>query len=327
MNANDNRRARRLGLAVGAAAGVAISLAAASPAAAAAPPSVKNGTLIVKGTGHDDEITLRLDPNNRALLQVLFDDTVEASFALNTFNKIEVFLENGDDQLDISPGFNRPATINGGKGNDVLNGGDGAELFIAGAGNDSVDGNRGNDTALLGSGGDSFTWDPGDGSDAIDGGSGTDTLDFNGAAGVDNMSLSPSGDRAVFFRQQGNINMDTIRVELLDVDALGGADTVTINDMSGTDFVRADVDLGGADNAIDTVTVNGTNNADEIDVIGVTQERRVDVEGLQPETRITGSEITDVLQINALGGNDVVNVDAAAEALIGVSVDLGTGQL
>ncbi|HEX5993558.1 MAG TPA: hypothetical protein VFY84_00310, partial [Jiangellales bacterium] len=281
----DNRRARTLGITAGVAAGVAISLAAASPAAAAAPPSVKKDTLIVNGSGQDDTIALRLVGGT---LRVEINGSVEGNFALSTFSKLEVLLRNGDDRVDIDPGFTvEQATINGGKGNDILNGGDSAELFIGGRGNDSVDGNRGNDTADLGSGEDRFTWDPGDGSDAIDGGGGTDTLDFNGAAGVDNMSLSPSGNRAVFFRQQGNINMDMIRVEQLDLDALGNADTVTINDMSGTDFRLADVDLGGADAAIDTVTVNGTNNADDIDVTA--QGASVVVAGLQTETRITGS--------------------------------------
>jgi hypothetical protein len=78
------------------------------------------------------------------------------------------------------------------------------------------------------------------------------------------MSLSPNGERSLFHREQGNINMDMIRVERLDLRALGGADTVTINDVSATDSRQADVALGGADAAIDTVIVNSTENADHI---------------------------------------------------------------
>ena len=55
--------------------------------------------------------------------------------------------------------------------------------------------------------------------------------------------------------------MDMNGVERLDLTALGGADTVTVDDMSGTDFRRAVVDLsaptGGADGVADIVTVKG----------------------------------------------------------------------
>jgi hypothetical protein len=191
-----------------------------------------------------------------------------------------------------------------------------------------VDGNRGNDTGILGSGQDSFRWDPGDGSDVVEGESGTDTLDFNGAAGVENMRLSPNGERSVFLRDAGNIRMDMGGVERLDLTTLGGVDTVTVDDMTGTDFRQADIDLsaptGGGDGVSDTVTVTGTDRADRIDVSangGV-----VDVAGLRTTVDVAGGEAIDLLQVNALGGNDDVDVDQAALDLIAVIVDLGSGQ-
>ncbi len=81
----------------------------------------------------------------------------------------------------------------------------------------------------------------------------------------------------------GNIRMDMDGVERLDLTALGGVDTMTVDDMTGTDFRQADVDLsastGGGDGLSDTVTVNGTDRADRIDV-GPT-ETVVDVAGLR----------------------------------------------
>jgi Ca2+-binding RTX toxin-like protein len=330
MNAKNRRYGARLGLAAGAAAvATAVSVAIGSPASAATgSASVANDTLTVTGTNRSDQVALRLAPGNPGILQVIFDGTVDGSFDRTTFSKIVVLLRNGNDRFDVDQtngAFpDEQLTVNGGNGDDILNGGDGAELFIGGNGKDAVDGNRGNDTARLGSGKDSFTWDPGDGSDTIDGGTGMDTLIFNGANIDEQMSLSPNGERALFHRVQANIDMDMIRVERLDLRALRGADTITINDMSGTDFRQANVDLGGADGAIDTVIVNGTENADHIKVKA--HGARVDVEGLQTETRLTGTETSDVLQINALGGNDKVNVHKGVSDLITVRVNLGAGQ-
>ena len=125
-------------------------------------------------------------------------------------------------------------------------GGSGNDLVYGGPGSTPSSGARGNDTAALGAGPDSFTWLPGEGSDVIDGGGGTDSLVFDGSAGAEIMSLSADGDRSVFLRDLGNIRMDMDDVEILDLAALGGADTVTINDMSGTGFRNANIDLSAA---------------------------------------------------------------------------------
>ena len=56
--------------------------------------------------------------------------------------------------------------------------------------------------------------------------------------------------RATLFRAQGNITMDLNSVERIELnDALGGADNITINDLTGTDVKEVAIDLGvGADN-------------------------------------------------------------------------------
>jgi Ca2+-binding RTX toxin-like protein len=339
MNVHRIPGARPLALTAGAAAALAIGLAAAgpaNPAAATQSPSarVANDTLIVTGTSHGDRIALRLAPSAPGTMEVDLNDdgTAEHSFDRTTFSRIEVSARSGGDQFRVDQAngsIDEPATVDGGSGNDTLNGGDGIELFIAGSGNDAVDGNRGDDTGVLGSGKDSFRWDPGDGSDVVEGRSGTDTLDFNGAGLAESMSLSPNAGRSLFLREPGNIRMDMDGVERLDLTALGGADTLAVRDMSGTDFRRAAVDLsaptGGGDGQADSVTVNGTERADRIDVEA--NGARVDVEGLRTEVRIAGSETIDRLQVISLGGNDDVDVEQAVFALIAVAVDLGSGQL
>jgi hypothetical protein len=122
--------------------------------------------------------------------------------------------------------------------------------------------------------------------------------------------------------------MDMDGVERLDLTALGGSDTVTVADMTGTDFRQAVVDLSGPtgapDGVADTVTVTGTDRADRIDVGADGQV--VEVEGLRTTTSIPGGEALDLLRIDALGGNDDVDVDQAALDIMTVDVDLGSGQ-
>ena len=304
---------------------------------------VANDTLTITGTNGPDNISYALngDPN---LLDVNLSNGAfpDFQFDRSTFSAIAVFLQGGDDHFTVngtSPdetltvdGGSGNDTITTGSGNDLIFGGDGNDTINSGAGDDVIDAGRGDDsvvggvghdTAFLGSGDDSFVWNPGEGSDFVSGDSGDDTLVFKGAPASEQMSLSANGPLAVFLRQPGNVRMDLDGIQELDLTALGGADTITVNDTSGTDLTRANIDLGSGDGAKDSVTVNGTDNRDRVRVHA--DGGRVDVEGLQPETRITGSEpANDHLQVNTLGGRDKIRVDDGVSTLIGVDTDLGT---
>jgi hypothetical protein len=344
--------ARQLGLT--AAATMALGLAVASDANADGPPSasasVSNDTLTVLGTNQDDVIRLAVsaaDPNS--LVIDFGNGTRPETFDRSTFTGVSVFLGSGDDQFGVAlgggtltgdalsvDGGNGNDSIAGGDGNDVLSGGsgddniqggDGVDLIFGGRGDDVVDGNRGNDIQLLGSGSDSAVWLPGEGSDVVEGGRGADTLVFDGAPLNEKIALSANGDHALLVRDLGGIRMDLDGVEQVNVAALGGSDTVTVNDLSGTDVRRANVDLSAGrtgDGAPDVVTVNGTDAADRIHVAAY--GTAVEVSGLSARTSVTGSDVIDQLQVNGQGGNDSIAVDKDATALIGVAVDLGTGQ-
>src|SRR5262249_34474855 len=156
------------------------------------------------------------------------------------------------------------------------------------------DGNGGSDQADLGAGNDTFTWDPGDGSDTINGADGLDTMVFNGAGVADTVDLSANGDRLRFFRNPGNITMDTGGVERVAFNALGGADAVTVGALTGTDVTNVDLNLastlGGTtgDGKPDTVEVDGTNGNDALTVAGGPDD--VTVSGLSATVDIQHAE-------------------------------------
>jgi Ca2+-binding RTX toxin-like protein len=211
----------------------------------------------------------------------------------------------------------------------VLLGGDGDDLLVGGSGDDTIDGNRGTDTAQMGAGADRFVWDPGDGSDTVEGQGGKDVMDFNGSNIGEQFDVSADGPRVKVLRNVGAITMDINGVDGLVLRALGGADQVTLNDLSGTDLDTAAVDLsastGAGDGEADTVIQNGTEKADHVRVSAEGQSVLVD--GLHPQTTITGAEAAkDALKLNTLGGDDSVTVGAGVGDLLTPSVDLGAGQ-
>ena len=279
-----------------------------------------------------DRIALRVSPVDRTQLQVDVGDdgSADASFDLNTFRAIDVEAGNGNDTVRIDQVNGAFTTtiatrIDGQNGDDTLIGGSGNEVLVGGRGDDVIDGNGGADTAFLGQGDDTFVWDPGDGSDVIEGGKGFDTMVFNGAGGNEIMAATANFGRVSFTRNLGGIVMDLNDVEAIDVNALGGTDSVTVNDMTGTDLRRVNVDLAGAlggstgDGQADTVKVNGTKGDDSIaaDANG----NAVDVSGLAAFVRITHADPDkDTLVIDPVTGNDHVAIDPALTALIQVSV-------
>jgi Ca2+-binding RTX toxin-like protein len=296
-------------------------------------PRVQHRTLLVVGSEAADKIALRLEAGRPDVLQVDEGDDGSADFSFRR-DKIETILvvaRGGDDsvRIDDSNGSvtaDIRTVIAGGDGNDTLSGGSSSELLLGGDGNDSIDGNGGNDAAFLGAGDDRFIWDPGDGSDSIEGQDGNDTMVFNGAAAAEQVTLTANGNHLTFFRNPGNITMDTHGVENVDFNALGGADQVTVNDLTGTDVTSVDVDLantlGGTtgDAAADRVIVNGTNRNDTVNVAG--DAGGVKASGLAATVEVLHSEAAnDRLEINTLAGSDTVDSSGLAAGAIQLLVN------
>jgi Ca2+-binding RTX toxin-like protein len=234
-------------------------------------------------------------------------------------------------------------TLNGLAGDDVLNatsleadgiqltmnGGLGADRFLGSESNDSINGGDGDDLALMGAGDDSFVWNPGDDNDTLEGQDGFDTMLFNGAQIAEEIDISANGGRVRFFRNIATVTMDLDDVESIDFTARGGADRITVADVTGTDLTEVNTDLAAApggpgDAQPDNVIVHGTNGDDVIVVAG--DASGVSVLGLSTQVNITGAEAAnDRLTINALAGDDVVDASGLAAGAIQLVVDGGEG--
>lgn len=276
-----------------------------------------DGKLEVRGDGHANAIALRLQQGNTSIVQVDAGDdgSADFSFARSEIAAIEVKGAGGDDAIridDVNGGFTDtiPTTLRGDGGDDSLIGGLGAETFKGDGGDDVVVGGKGADVAQLDGGNDTFVWNNGDGSDSIEGNGGKDTMVFNGAAVAENVTISANGSRLRFFRTQGNVTMDTDSVETVDYNAIGGADTVDVQDLSATDVRQVNLDLAGTfggatgDGAVDSVTVHGTAGDDNVMVTGAGSS--VDVTGLSAGVAIRHADPTDTLAVNTLPGSDSV---------------------
>ena len=289
--------------------------------------------------GGDDTDTVEVNGGNGAEqftttangTRVRFDRLNPAPFSIDigTSENLVLNANGGDDSASATGNLATliKITADGGTGNDTLLGSNGADVILGGDGNDFVDGQQGNDTALMGAGNDVFQWDPGDGNDVVEGQDGSDRMDFNGANTNERMEVSANGGRVRFTRDIANIVMDLNDVEAINARTLGGADTVTVDDLSGTDVTSVDPNLaangGGDDLAADNVIVNATNGDDVAIVSG--NAASTSVLGLAARVTTTGAIAgSDRVTVNALDGDDVV--DASGLAATGALLTANGGE-
>ena len=232
-------------------------------------------------------------------------------------------------------------TVNGLAGDDVLdatglkaggiqltlNGGLGADVLLGSQGDDLINGGDGTDVAFMGAGDDVFVWNPGDDNDTIEGQAGTDTLLFNGANIAEQIDISANGERVRFVRDVANVTMDMNDTETIDFNALGGADTIVVNDLSGTDVKEINIDLsagGAGDGQADTIIINATSGDDVIQVTG--DANGVTIFGLDYTVNITGFEAAnDRIIIKGLAGDDVIEASGLAAGTIQFTANGGDG--
>jgi Ca2+-binding RTX toxin-like protein len=264
--------------------------------------------------------------------RVRFDRVNPAPFSIDigTSEKLTLNANGGDDSFSATGNLAAliAMTVDGGAGNDTLLGGNGNDVLLGGDGTDFVDGNQGNDTAVLGAGDDSFRWDPGDGSDVVEGQDGTDSMLFNGANINERFDVSANGQRVRFTRDVANIVMDLNDVESIVTKALGGADTMNVGDVSGTDLVNVNADLngsaGGDDLAADNVIVNATSGDDAVNIAGAATN--VQVTGVPARVTVSGGIAgSDRLTVKGLAGDDVLDASQLQANAALLTLDGGDG--
>ncbi|HEY7115201.1 MAG TPA: hypothetical protein VH475_01370 [Tepidisphaeraceae bacterium] len=278
----------------------------------------------VNGSNGADTIAIDGDFANGVTVTGLAAD-VDVVGALGLGDGLAVSTLGGADTIDAS-------TLQAGAIGLTLDGGDGNDTLTGSQEDDRIVGGTGNDRAFMGTGDDAFEWGPGDGSDTVEGQAGRDTMLFSGSDVAEKFDLSANGNRARLTRDVGNVAMDLNGVEEVDLDALGGADTITVNDQSATGLNTFNVDLGGsaifADDQADLVIINATDGNDVGQIRSIGTRINATVSTI-PFVNITGAGGFAALTVNTLGGNDTLDASdlAATNAsqLVKLTINGGAG--
>ena len=209
--------------------------------------------------------------------RVRFDRLNPAPFAIDigTSEKLVLNANGGDDSFSATGNLAAliAITVDGGAGNDTLLGSNGVDLLLGGDGNDFVDGQQGNDVgsarrrrrhASSGIRATAATWSRAR--------TAPTRCCSTAATATRSSTPRPTAGACGSPATSPTSSMDLDDVESIVVKAFGGADNVTVNDLSGTDVADVVADLaavgGGDDLAADNVIVNATNGDDVVTVTG-----------------------------------------------------------
>ena len=140
-------------------------------------------------------------------------------------------------------------------------------------------------------------------------------------------AASSNGGRLLFTRNVGNIVMDTDDVEVLTLNALGGTDTVTRNNLDATDVQSVNVNLGvsGAATARRTRSSSTAPSA-RTPCCCPASAGSVTMTGDDAHVAITNAEAAnDTLTLNTSNGDDIVNASGLASTSVDLTINGGAG--
>ena len=267
--------------------------------------------------------------------RVLFERVDPSPFFMDigTTEELVVNMGGGDDTFFTSGDLASLHShhVDGGAGDDTIIGGNGADVLRGGDGLDFIDGQQGADTAFLGADDDFFRWDVGDGSDIVEGGSGFDGMLFNGNGGERDLRGRCERRPAALHprRRQHRHGHRTTSSAWCSMRS-AATDSITINDLSGTDVKQVDVDLTGVpegttgDGAADSVTASGT-GGERYDQGG--RRRRLALRaGLAAQINVANTDgALDTLTVNGGAGDDTIDASALAAGVVKVTLNGGAG--
>jgi Ca2+-binding RTX toxin-like protein len=134
-----------------------------------------SGVLTVTGDADANHVFIGRNLDTSSVF-VKVNDAIVRTVPLANLTSIKVSLLGGNDSLETAPNVEKPMTISGGEGNDVLTGGGGKDSIAGDAGNDFLRGGPGADSLYGGDGDDRL--DGGPHADLLSGGGGRDTADY-----------------------------------------------------------------------------------------------------------------------------------------------------
>ena len=269
--------------------------------------TLDGGVLTVTGGDAADRISIGL---RRTEIFVRLNDSF-ARFSAASVQSIVVNAGAGNDGVALQPSLNKPATLNGGAGNDRLTGGAGGDTLNGGDGDDMLDGGGGGDVLSGGGGRDganyarrtaavsvSLDGNPNDGAadegdnvaddvEGVHGGSGDDTLTGSSAANI----------------LAGGAGNDTIS---------GGGGSDGLNGGPGNDVLNGDGGNDGLNGGPGNDVLNGDGGDDRLN-------------GADGDDTVNGGDNNDWLvggagidRLNGGTGNDrLLSADTSADVLDG----------
>ncbi|MFM9962800.1 MAG: Calx-beta domain-containing protein [Planctomycetaceae bacterium] len=219
---------------------------------------------------------------------------------------------NGGEGNDLITGFTNNDTINGGNGNDTIFGGEGNDVLNGGQnmdsidgqlGDDTLDGQGGDDTLIGGDGNDTFlSIGSNGGKDTVDGNDGLNTITKLGTGNAETITVKAVLGEIVVGQGGSSITAGD-NIQFVNVNALGGDDTITIGDLTG---VRP---IG--------VVVNGGDGNDFISGQGALLGGvRLAINGENGNDTLVGTEGDDTILAGL--GNDAVNGRAGNDIISGI---------
>lgn len=234
----------------------------------------------------------------------------------------------GDDTIlgaagnDFINGRSGDDSLSGGDGNDTILGGAGADTISGGRGEDTLRGQGGNDQVNGGEGEDTIDFGgTGDGLDTIEGGEGSDTVVVRGTGAVDTFNIGQDANGLLTVTQGSAVaTIDTSTIQALTLNAAGGADQITVGDLTRVGRIVMVLN-GGAGN--DTISAMGSDTGSVIlEINGDTGNDTLS--GGMRDDRINGGDDDDTA--NGFGGNDTVSGGNGLDQVTGdIGDDLLTG--